>query len=307
MAAPVIVVVGPTGAGKSRLAIEIAKAAGGEVLSADSQQVYRGMDIGTGKVTAEEMDGVPHHLLDIADPDDEMTAARFLEAADAVLANAETREVPIVACGGTMLYVRVLLRGIFEGPPADPAIRERLETEAQSLEGGSRELWERLKTVDPESCERIDPADLRRIVRALEVHELTGETMSSHQRRHDFRSVPLRFPAMLIGVAPERETLYGRINQRVDAMMAAGWEDEVKTLRDRGYGPELRSQQAIGYSELHAYLASQRDLDDAVRLTKRNSRRYARRQLSWYRRDPSISWYEDAAAVDLDSAKRYLR
>ncbi|HWM87205.1 MAG TPA: tRNA (adenosine(37)-N6)-dimethylallyltransferase MiaA, partial [Kofleriaceae bacterium] len=180
-----VVIVGPTGSGKSGLAIQLARAIGGEVVSADSQQVYRGMDIGTGKVSPAERAGVPHHLLDVLDPDQEMTAARFVELADAAIAGAAA---PVVVAGGTGLYVRALLLGLFAGPAGDPALRARLTAEAEAA-GGAPALWQRLAALDPAAAARIERNDLRRIIRALEVIELTGSRMSEHQRRHDHRRV----------------------------------------------------------------------------------------------------------------------
>jgi tRNA dimethylallyltransferase len=301
------VIVGPTGAGKSRLAIDLARAAGGEVVSADSQQVYRGMDIGTGKVTAGQRAGVPHHLIDVLDPDEEMTAARFAGLADQVIAEATARGAPVVVAGGTGLYVRALLLGLFVGPPADPALRARLEATA-AAGGGPGSLWIRLRAVDPEAAARIDPNDLKRIIRAMEVWELTGVPMSEHQRIHDHRRVEPRYPARIVGLCPpDREELYRRIDARVDAMMAAGLLAEVARLRAAGYGPGLRSQAAIGYAELHRHLDGALSLDDAVRLVKRNSRRYARRQLSWYRANPRVEWHGEASVVAIGDLESYLR
>lgn len=299
-----VVIVGPTGAGKTRLAIELARRVGGEVVSADSQQVYAGMDVGTGKATAAERAAVPHHLLDVVRPDEDMTAARFAALADAAIADIAARGRAVIVCGGTGLYVRILLHGLFEAPAGDPAFRAGLAAEAAAA--GVPALWERLRAVDPAAAARIDPNDLKRITRALEVHHLTGVPISEHQARHDFRTLPTRYPARLVGLAPAREALYAGIDARVDAMLAAGLLDEVRALRDAGYLPPLRSQQAIGYAELHAHLAGVHDLPRAVELVKRNSRRYARRQLAWYRSDHSVSWAQDPAEVDLDSLERYL-
>ncbi len=269
-------------------------------MSADSQQVYRGMDIGTGKATAEERARVPHHLLDVVDPDDEMTAARFVDLADAAIADCAARGVGVVVAGGTGLYVRALLLGLFPGPPADPALRERMAHEELPA------LYARLETVDPTLADTINPNDRKRITRALEVYELTGEPMSVHQQRHDFRTVPRRYPAMVIGLAPERDELYARIDARVEAMMDAGLLDEVRALRAAGYGPDLRSQQAIGYAELHQHLDGAIDLPEAVRLIQRNSRRYARRQRTWYRPDPTVTWYLAPAQVPMDDVLAHL-
>jgi len=295
-----VVIVGPTGAGKTRLAIDLARRVGGEIVSADSQQVYRGMDIGTGKATAAERATVPHHLLDVIAPDEEMTAARFAALADAAIAGVAGRGRPVIVCGGTGLYVRILLFGLFDAPPADPELRAELARVELVA------LHERLRAVDAEAAARIDPNDRKRITRALEVHALTGTPISEHQRRHDFRSLAPRYPARLIGLAPARDDLYPRIDARVDQMLAAGLVAEVQALRDAGYRPPLRSQQAIGYAELHAHLDGLHDLERAIELVKRNSRRYARRQLAWYRSDPNVSWSEDPARVDLDSLERYL-
>jgi len=295
-----VVIVGPTGAGKTALAARLAARFGGEVVSADSQQVYVGMDIGTGKATAEERAVAPHHLLDVVRPDDEMTAPRFAALADAALADLAARGKVAIVCGGTGLYVRVLLFGLAVGPPGDPDLRAQLH--AEDLEA----LWARLEGVDPACAARIDRHDRRRIVRALEVYELTGEPMSVHQARHDFRAVPPRYEARLLGLAPARDALHARIEARVEAMLAAGLLDEVRGLRAQGYRPPLRSQQAIGYAELHAHEDGVHDLARAAELIKRNSRRYARRQRSWYRNDPTVTWSEDPTQVDLDSLERYL-
>jgi tRNA dimethylallyltransferase len=299
-----VVIVGPTAAGKTGLAIELARRVGAEVVSADSQQVYRGMDIGTGKASAAERAAVPHHLVDVVAPDEEMTAARFAELADRAIAAIAARDRRIVVCGGTGLYVRILLYGLFDAPPADPSLRAELAADADRL--GTPALWERLAAVDPAAAARIDRNDRKRLVRALEVFLLTRTPISEHQRRHDFRTLPRRYPALLIGLAPARDELYPRIEARVDQMIAAGLVDEVRALRAAGYLPPLRSQQAIGYAEIHAHLAGATGLSSAIDLIKRNSRRYARRQLTWYRGDSTVEWFEDPARVDLDSLERYL-
>lgn len=295
-----IVIVGPTGAGKTRLSLELSERLGGEVISCDSQQVYIGMDIGTGKVTAEERARVPHHLLDVVRPDEEMTAARFIDLADKAIAEVAARgRVPII-CGGTGLYVRALLLGLFEGPPASAELRGELSAL------GTAALYEELARVDPASAARIDRNDAKRMIRALEVYRLTGETMSAHQARHDHKTMPRRYDARLVGLAPERDQLYGKIEARVDEMVAAGLEGEVSVLRERGYLPPLRSQQAIGYAELHEVLAGALSRGRAIELIKRNSRHYARRQLAWYRPDRTITWYPSPADVDLAELERYL-
>ncbi len=299
---PLLVIVGPTGSGKSDLAIRVARHCSGEVLSADSQQVYQGMDIGTGKATAAERAEVPHHLLDVLSPDQEMSAARFACLADEVIKTLQDSDRPVIVAGGTMLYVRALLRGLFEGPAADVALRAELSEESERA--GASKLWQDLRDVDPSSAERIHKTDLRRIIRALEVFRITGVPLSTHHERH--QAEPPRYRAKLLGLKPERERLYQQINDRVERMMAAGLVDEVQGLRKRGFGPELRSQQAIGYAEVHSMLDGDLSTEEMVRLIQRNSRRYARRQLSWYRGDDRVHWSAEASMVDLGDLERYL-
>ncbi len=299
-----VVIVGPTGAGKTRLAMLLAEHTGGEVVSADSQQVYAGMDIGTGKVTADERARVPHHVVDVVRPDEEMTAQRFVELADRAIADVAARGKPVIVCGGTGLYVRALLLGLFAGPPASPELRAELTELARR--DGTLALHAELLRIDPVAAARIDRNDAKRIIRAVEVFRITGEPMSAHQAKHDHKSLPPRYAARLVGLQPEREALYAAIDRRVDAMLDAGFEDEVAALRARGYLPPLRSQQAIGYAELHDAADGRVERARAVELIKRNSRHYARRQLSWYRADPAIQWYLDPSAVDLADLERYL-
>jgi tRNA dimethylallyltransferase len=303
-----VVIVGPTGAGKTRLSLELAARTNGEVISADSQQVYVGMDIGTGKVTVGERARVPHHLLDVVTPDQEMTAARFIELADAAIAEVAARGKTVIVCGGTGLYVRALLLGLFEGPPASMELRAELTERADR--DGTGALHAELARVDPTAAQKIDPNDRKRIIRALEVFQLTGEPMSAHQARHDHKTLPLRYPVRIVGLAPEREDLYRAIDARVDQMIADGLEAEVAALRERGYAPPLRSQQAIGYAELHEVVAGTLDRSRAIELIKRNSRHYARRQLSWYRAPSSgasdVEWSASVGGVDLADLERYL-
>jgi len=266
-----VVIVGPTGAGKTRLSLALAAATGGEVISCDSQQVYLGMDIGTGKATADERARIAHHLLDVVEPDQEMTAARFIAMADAAIAEIAARGKPIIVVGGTGLYVRALLLGLFEGPPASPELRAELATL------GIAALRDQLERVDPAAAAKIEKNDEKRMIRALEVFRLTGEPMSAHQARHDHRTLPRRYDARLIGLSPERDDLYKAIDARVDEMIAAGFVADGEVERARG-----------------------------IELIKRNSRHYARRQLSWYRSDATIQWSPNPAAVDLDDVGRYL-
>lgn len=282
----------------------LAERTGGEIVSADSQQVYAGMDIGTGKVTAAQRAQVPHHVLDVVRPDEDMTAQRFVELADRAIADVMARGKRVIVCGGTGLYVRALLLGLFAGPPASPELRAELTELARR--DGTLALHAELARIDPPAAAKIDRNDGKRIIRALEVFRLTGEPMSAHQAKHDHRSLPPRYAAQLVGLAPERDALYQAIDRRVEQMIEAGLEAEVAALRDRGYRPPLRSQQAIGYAELHDAAEGRLELARAVELIKRNSRHYARRQLSWYRSDQSVRWHADPGAVDLEDLERYL-
>jgi tRNA dimethylallyltransferase len=299
MAAPrLIAVVGPTAAGKTALGIRIAERLGGEVISCDSQQVYRGMDIGTGKATAEERARVSHHLLDVVDPDQAMTAARYVELADAAIADVVARGRSPVLCGGTGLYYRSLLYGLFSGPAADEALRARLDEEAEVR--GVESLWARLAAVDPEASTRIDRRDRVRLIRALEVFELTGVPISRHQKEHDHRRRPLRYPVRAVGLGPPRAALGERIDVRVEAMVASGLVDEVRALNARGYACSLRAFSAIGYREICSYLHGKYPLEEAARKIKQATRRYARRQLAWFRAEPTVTWYTSGVDVDVD-------
>ncbi len=300
-----VFVVGPTAAGKTELAIRIAEAAGGEILSADSQQVYRGMDVGTGKATREQQARVRHHLIDVVEPSEEMTAARYVDLADAAVADITARGRAVIGCGGTGLYVRAFLYGLFPGPPADRAFRDRLAAEAAA--GGVEPLWERLAAVDPAAAAKIERRDLIRITRALEVHELTGRPMSEHQAAHDFTKLARRHDARLIGIGPPRAELVERIHARVDAMIAGGLVDEVRRLRDAGYDCGLRAFAAIGYREICAHLQGDLALAAAVEQIKKATRRYARRQMIWFRADPTVTWYKSAADVDVGELAGWLR
>jgi tRNA dimethylallyltransferase len=300
-----IVVVGPTASGKTQLALELARRVGGEIVSCDSQQVYLGMDIGTGKATAAERAEIPHHVLDIARPDEDMTAARFVELADAAIADISGRGHPVIVCGGTGLYERALLLGLFDGPGANPQLRAELSEKAGR--SGVAELHRWLAEVDPAIATKIDRNDEKRIIRALEVYLDTGIPMSVHQARHDHKRTPPRYQALKVGLAPDRELLYQRIDRRVEDMVARGLVAEVTQLRTAGYRPPLRSQEAIGYAEIHAYLDNSVELPAAIEQVKRNSRRYARRQGSWYRNDQDVHWSPQPDAVDHGQLERYLR
>jgi tRNA dimethylallyltransferase len=285
-AKPLVVIVGPTAAGKSQIAILVAKALGTEVLTADSRQVYRGMDIGTDKPTAAERQGVPHRLIDLVDPDQPFNTGEFRRQAVTEIARLHHEgRVPLLV-GGTGLYVRTVLRGLWEGPPADWEFRRSLEREAGVK--GADWLYRRLVQVDPESARRLHPNDRVKIVRALEVHHLLGRPLSEEHKRHAFADTP--FVPLLIGLTRERTVLYRRVDDRVELELAKGLVEETKQLMDRGYGRQLGSMKGLGYKQMAGYLAGDYDYDEAVRRLKRDTRRFAKRQMTWFRKEPGMQW-----------------
>lgn len=290
MAEKILVVTGPTATGKTALSVELAKKLGGEIVSADSMQIYRGMDIGTAKVTKAEMQNIPHHMIDIADPSEDYSVSRYVEEADAAVRGILSRgRLPIVA-GGTNLYIDSLIAGLdFAEKAEDAALRESLNKQYDDI--GGEAMLEHLRGFDPERAAKLHPADKRRIVRAVEIYILTGETITRHDEETKKR--PKRYDAVKIALTfADRAVLYDRINARVDKMVSDGLFDEVKGLLDRGLSPESTSMQAIGYKEPAAYFRGEMSRDEAIELIKLSSRRYAKRQLTWLRRDDSIHWHE---------------
>ena len=280
--APLLVILGPTASGKSDLAMSLARRRGAEILSVDSMQVYRRMDIGTAKPTLAERTAVPHHLLDLVDPNESFTVARFVTMADEAIADAARRGVGLIATGGTPLYYKALFEGLFEGPGADPAIRQRLGAL------GGEALAARLAEVDPAAAARIHANDTKRLVRALEVYELTGQPISTLQR--EWGSGQPRHPATWIGLDWERDALNRRINARVKAMMAAGWLAETQALLADFGRLSPTAAEATGYRELIDHLEGRQRLDDAVEQIKIATRQLARRQMKWIRRFPKVKW-----------------
>jgi tRNA dimethylallyltransferase len=277
----VLVLAGPTATGKSELAAELARAVGGAVVSADSRQIYRGLDVGTAKPTAAERARVPHHCLDLVEPGEPFDAARFRSAAGAAIADIRARgRVPLVV-GGTGLYVRALLRGLCPAPPARPALRAELE-EIATREGPAS-LHRRLASVDPALAARLAPRDARRIVRALEVALASGVPLSRLQEAHAFGERP--YEALLIGLARPTAELDGRIATRAHAMVAAGFLDEARGLVARGLVVD-----AVGYREMLACVEGRCDLAAALAATIRATRRFAKRQRTWFRREPGLVW-----------------
>lgn len=296
MAEKILVVTGPTATGKTALSVELAKKLGGEIVSADSMQIYRGMDIGTAKVTKAEMQNIPHHMIDIADPSEDYSVSRYVEEADAAVRGILSRgRLPIVA-GGTNLYIDSLIAGLdFAEKAEDAALRESLNKQYDDI--GGEAMLEHLRGFDPERAAKLHPADKRRIVRAVEIYILTGETITRHDEETKKR--PKRYDAVKIALTfADRAVLYDRINARVDKMVSDGLFDEVKGLLDSGLSPESTSMQAIGYKEPAAYFRGEMSRDAAIELIKLSSRRYAKRQLTWLRRDDSIHWHEWLAEPD---------
>lgn len=279
---------GPTCVGKTQLSLKLADILKGEIVSFDSRQIYRYMDIGTAKPTKEERDRIPHHLIDLISPDERFTAADYGKKARQIIGQIAGRNKQPIAVGGSGLYLRALTQGFFEGPRADERIRRKLEKEAQEF--GEPRLFERLREIDPEAAERIHPNDLVRIVRALEVYELTGKPISLLQREGDYEPFPMRF--VRIGLNIERRELYQRIDRRVEEMISAGLVDEVKMLKQKGFSPKLKALKTVGYQELFAYLEGEVDLSRAIENIKLNTRHYAKRQLTWFRQEQEIIWLD---------------
>jgi tRNA dimethylallyltransferase len=302
---PLVAVVGATASGKSGLALELAEAVGGEIVNTDSLQVYRHFDIGTAKPTAAERARVPHHLIDVAEPDEPYSAGRYVEDASAVLAGIVARgRVPIL-CGGTGLYYRALTQGLADIPPVPAPVLAALE--ARIAVEGSAALHAELARVDAAAAASIHPNDPLRIARALAVFESAGRPLSDYRQERPFRAGAGRLLA--VGLRWERARLYERVNARVRSMLAAGWAQEVRGLLAGGYGPALKPMRAIGYRELAAWLLAGGDPEDGVPEAlaediAQRTRRYAKRQLTWFRQHPEVRWAPPGQAAALQAAVR---
>ena len=280
----VVALVGPTGTGKTELACRIARASGAEIISADSMQVYRGMDIGTAKPSAALRAEIPHHAIDLVAPDEPMSAGRWVEAARAAAFAIAARGRPILLVGGTGLYARAFAGGLIGGVESDPALRQALEARSPA------ELRAELERLDPAAAARIPPADRVRTVRALEALRLGSRPISEQQARHGFGDRP--FDVRFFGLAIEREALSQRLHARVAAMFAAGLGEEVRALHAAGYGRELRPLRAIGYREACAWVAGELELEEAIERAWVATRRYAKRQRTWFRAEPALEWLD---------------
>jgi tRNA dimethylallyltransferase len=284
-----LIVVGPTAVGKTRLGVELAKRWNGEVISADSMQIYRGMDIGTAKITEEEAEGIPHWGIDLVDPDQPFTVADYQEYAEAKIREIDARGKLPILVGGTGLYVRSITDYLdFTEADMDLSFRQALQKEAE--EKGVSHLHDKLAQVDPVTAKRLHPNDLRRVIRALEVYHLTGKPMSE---AYEEAPEEPKYRMVMIGLTiHDRELLYERINQRVDLMIDQGLVDEVKRLLQKGYHKGLTSMQAIGYKEIISHLEGMMTLEESIEEVKRGTRRFAKRQLSWFRREKRIHWFD---------------
>ncbi|GFO70765.1 tRNA dimethylallyltransferase [Geomonas limicola] len=279
-----LVLAGPTGSGKSALALRLAESIGAEIVNADSMQIYRGLDIGTAKPSAEELARVPHHLVSFVSPEVNFSASDFRREAAAVIEEIHRRGRKVIVVGGTGLYIRALLEGLVDSPEGDPELRRQFEGSSGA------ELLQKLAEVDPETAARLHQNDRVRIVRALEVFAQTGRPISAFRSEHGFAE--RHYEALKMAIRVEREELYRRLNQRVDQMLRDGLVAEVAGLVAAGYSRELKALRSIGYKEIAAHLAGELALDEAVELIKRDTRRYAKRQMTWFSRENDIYWLE---------------
>ena len=302
---PLIILAGPTAVGKTALSIRLAKTAGAEIISADSMQVYRHMDIGSAKITKEEMAGVPHYLVDVLEPEEEFNVVRFQqmakEAADKIWAKGK---IPLVV-GGTGFYIQALLYDIdFTENDGDESYRRKLEQKA-SDEQGACELYEMLKTADPGSAREIHPHNIKRVIRALEFYHQTGRKISEHNETQRRKESPYNYAYFVL--TDDRGRLYERIDRRVDLMMEQGLLGEVRRLKERGVRRNSTAMQGLGYKELYAYLDGEYPLDEAVRIIKRDTRHFAKRQLTWFKREKDVIWADRSLiGQDEDKLAQYM-
>lgn len=305
---PIITIAGPTASGKTALSIQLAKEIGGEIVSCDSMQVYKDMDIGTAKPTLEEQEGIPHHMLSVAEPWEDFSVSRYCAMADPIVEDILRRGKSPIIVGGTGLYMDALIRGNAFAPC--PSTGRRAELEALAASQGIEAVIEKLQKVDPESAARLHPSDQKRIIRAMEVYLETGMTITEHNRKT--QEIPPKYQPIRFALTDrQRQTLYDRIDRRVDAMLEAGLMEEIQGLLARGIPEKCTAMQAIGYKEFVAALHGECSMEEAAQQVKQSSRRYAKRQLTWFRRNPENIWLirEDGqtSMEILESARQYLR
>lgn len=283
----IICVAGPTASGKTALAVELAKLTGGEVVSCDSMQIYKRMDIGTAKPTPDEMQGIPHHMIDVAEPDEDFSVSRYCQMATPIVDDILARGKTVIIAGGTGLYMDSLIRGNAFAPFPSTGVRQRLEQQADREGMESMLAW--LQSVDPEAASKLHLADRKRVIRALEVYLETGETITEHNRRT--QAVPPRYSPLWLGLDfMERGELYRRIDLRVELMLKAGLIEEIRDLLASGIPAKCTAMQAIGYKEFVAALEGSSTIEDAAAQVQQSSRHYAKRQLTWFRRNPKMHW-----------------
>jgi tRNA dimethylallyltransferase len=307
---PVVVIVGPTAVGKSRVAIEVAKAFETEVLTADSRQVYRGMDVGTDKPDLDERQGIPHRLIDLVNPGESFNAGLYRrQALDEIERLYRDRRLPLVV-GGTGLYVRTLLKGLCDAPPTDPILRAALRQAAKDQ--GHDRLYARLVAVDPVAAARLHPRDESKVIRALEVYQLSGRRISEFQQEHGFAERP--FSALIIGLNRDRDALYRRIEERIDWQLLHGLIEETKQLLAQGYQRDSAAMKGLGYRQVAEHLAGEYDVAEMVRRFKRDTRHFSKRQITWFRKEPGIQWLtieesqsvQHTAALVIGKVDRFL-
>jgi len=297
----VIVIAGPTASGKTDLAVDLARALSAEIVNADAMQVYRGMDIGTAKPTHREQRGISHHLLDVVNPDEDFNAAIYRRMALPIVNEICSKGKTCLVVGGTGLYIRGLIGGLMESPPSDPELRERLRMECEIH--GTAKLHEKLESLDPERAESIHPNDGVRIIRAIEINYLSDLRSSDLMKRHGFRERSLN--ALKLCLHVDREDLYHRINERSVKMADKGLIEETRDLLKKGYSPDLKSMKAIGYRHMIRYLQGEWSLEETITKLKRDTRRYAKRQSTWFRAEPGIIWV-DPKDLDMVIKKIHL-
>jgi len=300
----IVIILGATAVGKSAVGLRLAETVNGEIVNADSQQVYRHMDTGTGKPSKADRERVRHHLIDIVAPNEEFNAALFRRLASDSIGQIHARQRNVIVCGGTGLYLRALTHGLFEGPGQDPAVRHALEQEIAN--SGLAVLYERLEKIDPTVGATIHRNDRQRIIRALEVYQVTGRPLSEWQKEHGFQEEP--FDILKIGLLRERAELYDLINLRSERMIKDGFLEEVRGLVARGFDLTLKPLRSVGYRQMGQVLRGLQSLEDALEEMKRETRHLAKRQLTWFRRDEEIQWYhpEKQQREILQSAENFL-
>ncbi|MCR5416556.1 MAG: tRNA (adenosine(37)-N6)-dimethylallyltransferase MiaA [Pseudobutyrivibrio sp.] len=298
-----VILTGPTAVGKTSLSINLAKAINGEIISADSMQVYKHMDIGTAKITKEEMAGVPHHLIDVIEPSEDFHVVKFKEMVLSAMEDIYSRGKTPIICGGTGFYIQAILYDIqFSDQEIDQEYRDSLEKYAD--ENGNEALHKKLLEIDPESANSIPAANRKRVIRALEYYHLSNELFSVHNKRESQRKSPYNFAYFVLN--DDRTLLYNRINKRVDIMMEQGLLEEIKKLQAMGMKRGMTSMDGIGYKEMLSYLDGEISLDDAIELIKKNSRNYAKRQLTWFRREKEVIWLDKTILTDESQLLEYI-